>query len=165
MNDYGFSYMNYITGVPSNMNYSNMVNPNDYMVPALDVNDKNNYMDNFNIEQLYNPTIGLEKGNLFKKLYDPYKNYEALKLNPLNEKQSMMMQLMQYKFALIELQLYLDTHPRDVQILDLYNKYLDIEKKMCTTYEKKFGPITCDSENIYGDYWSWNNSPWPWEVK
>ena len=74
MNDYGFSYMNYITGVPSNMNYSNMVNPNDYMVPALDVNDKNNYMDNFNIEQLYNPTIGLEKGNLFKKLYDPYKN-------------------------------------------------------------------------------------------
>ena len=31
MNDYGFSYMNYITGVPSNMNYSNMVNPNDYM--------------------------------------------------------------------------------------------------------------------------------------
>lgn len=165
MNDYGFNYMNYITNLPSNMNYSNMINPNDYMVPPDVINNKNNYINNFNIEQLYNPTIGLEKGNLFKNLYDPYKNYEAQKLNPINEKQSMMMQLMQYKFALIELQLYLDTHPKDIQILDLYNKYLDTEKKICNIYEKKFGPITCDSENIYSDDWTWNNNPWPWEVK
>lgn len=164
MNGYGFDYMNYITNVPGNMNFSkiepNMVNPYGYVNPSNYLNDYSN----LDKEQLYNPALGLEKGNLFKKLYDPYKNYEAFKLNPMSEKQAMMIQLMQYKFALIELQLYLDVHPKDMQVFDLYRKYLSIEKQMCIEYEKKYGPITCDGE-ILGNEWSWDNSPWPWEVK
>ena len=164
MNGYGFDYMNYIANVPGNMNYSNpnMGNPLGYVNPSNYMDDS--YISTLNEEQLYNPIIGLEKGNLFKNLYDKYKNYEAFKLNPSNEKQAMMIQLMQYKFALIELQLYLDTHPKDMQMIDLYRKYLSIEKQMCMEYERKYGPITCDSEFI-GNEWTWDNSPWPWEVK
>ena len=102
MNGYGFDYMNYIANVPGNMNYSNpnMGNPLGYVNPSNYMDDS--YISTLNEEQLYNPIIGLEKGNLFKNLYDKYKNYEAFKLNPSNEKQAMMIQLMQYKFALIE---------------------------------------------------------------
>ena len=73
--------------------------------------------------------------------------------------------LLLYKFALLELQLYLDTHPNDKKMLDLYQKYLNIEKQMCFEYEKNYGPISCDSEVFDNNYWAWNNSPWPWEVK
>ena len=162
MNSYGFDYLNYINNIPGNINYSkvdnNMMNSYEYMNPV-------NYVNNFNEKQLYNPSVGLEKGNLFQNLYCPYKNYKAMKLNPSNERDAMMYQLMQYKFGLIELQLYLDVYPEDRQMLELYRKYLSIEKQVCSEYEKKYGSITCDSEFANYNSWGWINNPWPWEVK
>ena len=69
------------------------------------------------------------------------------------------------RFAIIELGLYLDTHPNDKDALSLYRNYLNIEKQSCREYEKKYGPLTCDSEYIGNNSWAWDNSPWPWEVK
>ena len=68
-----------------------------------------------------------------------------------------------YKFALEELNLYLDNYPNDTQILNLYNQYLSEEKKLCNQYENIYGPLTVDSENIDNNMWTWIKSPWPWE--
>lgn len=65
-------------------------------------------------------------------------------------------------FAIIELALYLDTHPRCSSALETYHEYHKTFKKAVAIYENRFEPIT-----IYGvnndDYWTWGNEPWPWQ--
>lgn len=113
--------------------------------------------------QTLDPTEGWLRGNLFPSLYEPYKNYKPMELNPTNERETLLYQVMQYKFALTELNLYLDAHPNDKEILDLYNKYLTIEKQMTDKYESMYGPLSLDSNYLGKNTWKWNNSPWPWE--
>ena len=156
MNEYGFDYLNYVTNIPNNMNYSK--------------NKAMNYMQDNQIKfhmpnqaQMLDPYQGFIKGNLFANLYDGYKNYKPEELNPSNEKDALMYQLMQYKFALIDLNLYLDTHPDDNNVLNLYQQYLTIEKQMCNKYESMYGPITLDSVYLGNNSWNWDNNPWPWE--
>jgi spore coat protein JB len=116
-----------------------------------------------NINNLANPKEGFLRGNLFNNLYDPYKNYKYTKLNPTNKKEEMLFNILMYKFALKELNLYLDNFPNNTQILNLYNQYLLEEKKLCNQYQKNYGPLTIDSENIESNNWKWIKSPWPWE--
>ena len=115
-------------------------------------------------EQVIDPKEGWIRGNLFTNLYDPYKNYKPEELNPKGERETLLYQLMQYKFALIELNLYLDMHPNDEEMIRLYNQYLDIEKQMCDKYESMYGPLTVASDNMGEANWKWIDSPWPWEV-
>ena len=84
-------------------------------------------------------------------------------LNPTNKKEELLFNILMYKFALIELNLYLDTHPNNSQMLNLYNQYLSEEKKLCDEFEKKYGPLTTDSINLGTNSWNWIKSPWPWE--
>ena len=156
MNDYGFDYMNYITNIPNSMNYTkNDIN--------YTMNKKNitNMMTN---QQITDPIQGWLKGNLFVNLYEPYNNYKPTILNPKNERETLLYQIMQYKFALIELNLYLDTNPNDAEMIKLYNQYLTAEKQMCEKYENLYGPLTLDSNYFDKNTWVWKNSPWPWEV-
>ena len=53
----------------------------------------------------------------------------------------------------------------DSNVLELYRKYLSIEKQMCDKYESMYGPLTLDSNYINNNSWNWINRPWPWEVK
>lgn len=69
----------------------------------------------------------------------------------------------QLHFALIDLGLYLNTHPDCEEALALYEKtrhmYVASKKK----YEEFFGPLTYEGVNTEKDKWSWINDPWPWE--
>lgn len=173
MKDYGFDYMNYITNIPSNM--MNMDSDNNYI---NQINKKknsnimnNNYFEKMNkmfkmkdSDQLLEPYEGLIRGNMFGNLYEPYKNYKPSELNPDNEREALLYQIMQYKFALIELNLHLDTNPNDKEVIELYNKYLKIEKEMCKKYENMYGPLTLGDNELNENRWEWINSPWPWEV-
>ena len=167
MNEYGFDYMNYVNNIPSNM--MDMVNK----INVSKSIDNMNMLDKFNLNKEINmsyknettePYEGFIKGNLFKNLYDPYKNYKPQQLNANNEREALLYQVMQYKFALIELNLYLDTNPNDKEVIELFNKYQRIEKQMCKQYESMYGPLTIGSEYLNNNNWVWNNSPWPWEV-
>ena len=161
MNNYGFDYFNYITNVPipGNMNYGdNQINWNN-------MNQKSFNQMNADIDKTVDPKVGLVRGNLFANLYDPYKNYKPSELNPNNERDTLLYQILQYKFALIDLKLYLDTHPNDTNCLSLYKQYLTIEKQMCDKYESMYGPLTSDSIYAATNAWNWDNSPWPWEVR
>lgn len=182
MNDYGFDYMNYITTIPSSMNYNqpqktntnytmhtnnmpqNMSNMASHMTSHIMPNTQSTSMTkNSKNQQTLSPTEGWLKGNLFSNQYEPYRNYKPANLDPQNEQEALLYQVMQYKFALIELDLYLDTHPNDSEMINLYNQYLNIEKQMSDKYESMYGPLTLDSDYLNKNTWVWKNSPWPWE--
>ncbi|MCI9366487.1 MAG: spore coat protein CotJB [Clostridia bacterium] len=65
-----------------------------------------------------------------------------------------------YNFAVIELSLYLDTHPNDERALCLHNSYNKTLKDLKDKYQKVYGPLT-----IYFpcNKWRWLEEPWPWE--
>lgn len=64
------------------------------------------------------------------------------------------------RFAIIELGLYLDTHPEDQKALCLHREYAKQLKDLEDKYQKMYGPLTiffpCNK-------WRWLEQPWPWE--
>ena len=114
-------------------------------------------------EDLADPKTAFLRGNLFNNLYDPYKNYKYGMLNPSNKKEELLYNLLMHKFVLKELNLYLDTNPNNMKMINLYNQYLSEEKKLCEEYEKNYGPLTTDSRFAAENNWKWVKSPWPWE--
>lgn len=65
-------------------------------------------------------------------------------------------------FHVVDLQLFLDTHPCDEDALEHFNYYSDLRNKAMKVYEEKYGPLTIDSANP-DNYWDWVKEPWPWE--
>lgn len=65
-----------------------------------------------------------------------------------------------YEFAVIELALYLDTHPKDEKALCLHNKYCKELKELKDRYQKIYGPLTI---TYPCNKWRWIEEPWPWE--
>ena len=64
-------------------------------------------------------------------------------------------------FMLIDLSLYLDTHPTDIRALNLFNSIkaqADMEK---TSYTNNYGPLTAGSTSQTN--WNWLCNPWPWD--
>lgn len=155
MNDYNFDYMNYLTKIPgSQMNYNK--EKDKYNVQMLN-------QSSYNIGQILDPKEGFTRGNLFRNLYDGYKNYMPQEINAQNEREALLNQWRQYNFALVELDLHLDTHPNDTNAIKLYNDYNNILKQIASKYESMYGPLTLDSSYLNNNSWSWINSPWPWE--
>ena len=159
-NDYynylnNYNDMNFMTNpntMITDMNYQNMF-PNNYITPNTSTN--NNIADS---------QIGFKRGNLFSNLYDEYKNYKPQELKASNEREDLILQIDENRFAIIELGLYLDLYPNDTNALNKYNSYLKKEKELITIYESKYGPMTLNSQ-VQTNTWLWNNSPWPWEVQ
>lgn len=80
----------------------------------------------------------------------------------MSPKEMLLKELMAYDFAIIELNLYLDTHPNDRRALDLHNSYVVTSKGLRDKYEVLYGPLTavlCESKYP----WQWVINPWPWE--
>ena len=72
----------------------------------------------------------------------------------------MLKQIKCLKFAIVELGLYLDTHPEDEKALCLHNKYCKELKELEDKYQKVYGPLS-----IYFpcNKWRWLEEAWPWE--
>ena len=121
---------------------------------------KNNYYQNDN---LFNPYEGLIRGNLFKNIYDPYKNHKPYTIKPMNDQAKMLTDIDSLEFALIDLNLYLDVYPDDKNAIELFNKYRNEQNELLHTYQNKFGPILLNSDSLNNMPWMWDNKPWPWE--
>jgi spore coat protein JB len=73
-------------------------------------------------------------------------------------------QLQTVDFALIDLTLYLDTHPHDYQAIQQFNQLSQKRKQIKKQYEATYGPLQ-QYGNSYSNYpWNWNDTPWPWQV-
>ena len=121
---------------------------------------KNNF---HNQNELYDPYNGLIRGNLFKNLYDPYKDKEPYEIKPMNDQARMLTNIDALGFAMIDLNLYLDVFPNDREKINLYNQYRKEKEGLLKEYESKYGPITPNSDSLNSYPWAWNKMPWPWD--
>ncbi|OMF19243.1 spore coat protein CotJB [Paenibacillus sp. FSL H8-0548] len=67
-------------------------------------------------------------------------------------------------FVLVELNLYLDTHPTDVNAIQQYNQFAQVRQQVAHNYESRYGPLKHFGQSLSGVPWSWNDTPWPWQV-
>ncbi len=119
---------------------------------------------NFNRDvNILSPMEGFLRGNMFQNEYEPYKGLTYFKLNPKDEKERMLYQVLALSFAINDLNLYLDLHPDDKQVFELFKKYVKEEEDMCQSYVKKYGPL--EVTETMGGKFNWLNSPWPWDTK
>lgn len=76
---------------------------------------------------------------------------------------ALMRQVQVYSFAVLEVGLFLNTHPCDSEALAYYEKYTALLKETKAAYECKYGPLTMTG--VKGETWSWVKEPWPWETE
>lgn len=76
----------------------------------------------------------------------------------------MLIDIMAYEFAAIDLNLYLDTHPKDERALDIYNETVSILNQLKREYEARFGPLTNFGYARSKFPWRWVEEPWPWAI-
>lgn len=70
--------------------------------------------------------------------------------------------IMAIEFSLMDLNLYLDTHPTDRRALTIFNDYTMRLVDMKRDYEEEFAPLTVSTPSGYP--WRWIENPWPWEI-
>lgn len=172
------NYVDYMESKNIDMNYQNINNniPNNNIPNNIDnrnigvnyqTTDNNIFANNFMMPstsgELLEPKDGLEKGNLFKNEYIPFKNYKPMKLEPKTERQKKLNEILSYGFAMKDLNLYLDMNPSNTTYINLYNEYRKIKNNLTNQYEKMYGPLNLNSSALEQNNWVWNNSPWPWE--
>lgn len=67
-------------------------------------------------------------------------------------------------FVIVDLNLYLDTHPNDEQAIQQYNQCVKESKRIKKEFEKQFGPLTSFGYSYSRHPWEWIEAPWPWQV-
>ena len=105
---------------------------------------------------------GFLKGNMFANEYIPYKGYKYANIVPKNKREELLLEIMELTFAINDLNLYLDLHPSDE---DLLSKFKNLVEKSCVKemeYVRMFGPLELiDSGDLQS--FKWINDPWPWQ--
>jgi len=121
----------------------------------------NNFDNNLN-NNLFGPYEGYTKGNLFKSLYQQYKNYQPMTLVPNTEQEEALLNLNQMQFAMHELNLYLDIFPNDTEMLKKFTMYRNNYNKLLLEYEEKYEAININSNEINNTPFEWSTTLWPW---
>lgn len=80
----------------------------------------------------------------------------------MNEKEQLMKKLQEVGFALVELNLYLDSHPDCAEALSDHARLSADYTALCREYGQNYGPLTAAGAKN-DDYWDWTATPWPWE--
>lgn len=107
----------------------------------------------------YNRTEALSNGTLFPGLNLPF----HLKTDAVHVGNTPLAELQALEFVILELGLYLDTHPDDAEAFALFQEYVALEREGRRRYEEMYGPITL-SAAADSDCFTWLNDPWPWEA-
>jgi spore coat protein JB len=76
----------------------------------------------------------------------------------------LLQQLQETDFALVELNLYLDTHPDDEAAVAQYNELTQRRWMLAREYETSYGPLMHFGHSYGRLPWAWIETPWPWQV-
>jgi spore coat protein JB len=82
----------------------------------------------------------------------------------MSERQQLMLDIQIVSFLTEDSQLFLDTHPTDIEALAYYNYYNELLGSLTSEYEENFGPLTDSGVNT-SNGWTWIDAPWPWEME
>ena len=66
-------------------------------------------------------------------------------------------------FAVVEANLYLDTHPTCKDGLEYFRRHKELCEKLKKEYEEKYGPLTAAASEGTKK-WEWVTEPFPWEL-
>jgi len=72
----------------------------------------------------------------------------------------LMQQIMELRFSMIDLGLYLDTHPSDTRAICLHRDYSKKYRELTDRFQRVYGPLTKDYPC---NKWRWIELPWPWQ--
>lgn len=126
----------------------------------------------------WGPMEGLKKGTIFEELYRPYvkgtqkskpgskqkAGYQAPSQSTFGAAQRKgLLEIQAIEFTLVELNLYLDTHPNDRQALNDYNNAVRQLYTLKRNYEARYGPLANFGSAPSKYPWQWIEEPWPWE--
>jgi len=81
--------------------------------------------------------------------------------NPVN-KNALLREIQICQFAVIEANLYLDTHPCDQEAIRFYRRHKAHLEELLEKWEQVCGRIR---ENDSELCWAWTDTPWPWQVE
>lgn len=95
--------------------------------------------------------------------------------NSRSNRDELLKQLTMLDFMALDLHLYLNTHPTDIDALEMYNDCVAGANVAREKYESEFGPLTafrsegCINAEHTGEYdetgsWAWANCQWPWQA-
>ena len=81
-----------------------------------------------------------------------------------NEREKLLHDIGVLGFVVIELSLYLDTHPTDQNALKYFNHYNRLANQARQEYSSKYTPLTISCMDVSAcDNWQWALEPMPWE--
>jgi spore coat protein JB len=80
----------------------------------------------------------------------------------MSEKEALKMQIQAIAFSMLDLRLFLNTHPRDMTAISLFNKYKVKYDAAVAEFERQHGPYNTNYDTS-GNMWHWIDDPWPWE--
>ncbi len=78
----------------------------------------------------------------------------------MNDRETMLRRIAALDFAVVELNLYMDTHPFDSDINEKLNEYKRKSNVLKDEFQKKFGPLSPNDKEK--NRWGWISDPWPW---
>ena len=82
----------------------------------------------------------------------------------MNNAAALKRQIHALDFAIVEMNLFLDTHPHDQNALALMHRYRRERCEAVAKYEAQFGPYEVTADRVGNtEHWSWIDNPWPWE--
>ncbi|HWO97915.1 MAG TPA: spore coat protein CotJB [Bacillus sp. (in: firmicutes)] len=68
-------------------------------------------------------------------------------------------------FTIMELNLYLDTHPDDKEAYEQLQATAEKVRELKKVFEENYGPLQLFGSNPLNQKdWTWSTSPWPWQV-
>ena len=137
----------------NNMYYQNYSNVND----MVDIQKEMMVQ-----QDLTNKEEGFRRGNIFKNIYWPY-NKDTYNFVAKNNREKLLLEIMQNAFYANELNLYLDIYPNDANRIKLYNEYNKKTNDLISKYNNTYEPLTLSGNELNEVPWSWEDSPWPWE--
>lgn len=97
----------------------------------------------------YNGSIGAQNK---KSAYDGNKKYPSAS--------AMLKKIQAISFAMVETELYLDSHPECSVALEHYEHLANEYRELVSIYENEVAPIR--HEGAIGEKWTWVSNPWPW---
>ena len=76
--------------------------------------------------------------------------------------QELLQKIMELDFYIIDLHLYLNTHPDDADAIGMYNDAVLQNRDLRAEYTQKYGMLT-SNHCVSAVPWQWIDSPWPWQ--
>ncbi len=75
----------------------------------------------------------------------------------------MLRKLSALDFYIIDLHLYLNTHPDDKEAIMKYNAVVKEAQTLRQEFQEQYGMLTAGSVTKYP--WQWIENPWPWQYQ